>query len=48
MRFSQLIKTIQTDKYKIIELQPTIIQAQYNPDRFKFWKRAVGDSESEE
>jgi len=38
MKFSDLTKRINTDNYTINNIKIYNIRAQYNPDRFKFWK----------
>jgi len=38
MKFSQQIKKVNTNKFQIIKINPKEIKAQYNPDKFKFWK----------
>lgn len=38
MSFSKLIKNINCDNYKEADVRLDLIKAQYNPDRFKFWK----------
>lgn len=38
MKFSQSLKNINTQNYIISYINPNLIKAQYNPNRFKFWK----------
>ena len=36
--FSKLIKKVDTDNYTELIIDSSQIKAQYNPDRFKFWR----------
>ena len=47
MRFSNQTKNIDTSKYIIKKLHLNNIQAQYNPDRFRFWKSLHAGQDNE-
>ncbi len=38
MKFTKLIKNINTNNYTEKDININLIKAQYNPSRFKFWK----------
>lgn len=38
MRFRQLVRTVDTMNCYDMELDPGLLKAQYNPERFHFWK----------
>lgn len=47
MKFSLLLKNIDVNNYKEINIDINQIKAQYNPDRFKFWKSLHKGPENE-